>query len=88
MSNSDEEKKLLMLSKQSSQFFDPCLAESKRSMKCLKENGYDKEMCQDFFQEYRDCKKKWNKIRAEERSKHGLFSSWTSKEKTSTDQEK
>ncbi|OJI81424.1 hypothetical protein ASPTUDRAFT_46810 [Aspergillus tubingensis CBS 134.48] len=25
----------------------------------MKRNGFDKEMCSDYFQAYRDCKKEW-----------------------------
>ncbi|KAJ5889971.1 hypothetical protein N7504_010781 [Penicillium tannophilum] len=45
--------------KTASQFYDPCQDFADRSLKCLKRNGYDREMCGDYFQAYRDCKKNW-----------------------------
>ncbi|KAF2842891.1 hypothetical protein M501DRAFT_906595, partial [Patellaria atrata CBS 101060] len=46
-------------SKQYSEYFDPCQEAANRSLKCLNRNGGDKEMCTDYFQAYRDCKKQW-----------------------------
>lgn len=37
-------------SKTASQFYDPCQDFADRSLKCLKRNGYDREMCGDYFQ--------------------------------------
>ncbi|QDS67646.1 Mitochondrial copper homeostasis protein [Venturia effusa] len=42
-----------------SKYYDPCQDAASRSIKCLQRNAGDKEMCQDFFQAYRDCKKEW-----------------------------
>ncbi|KAJ5635210.1 uncharacterized protein N7484_008523 [Penicillium longicatenatum] len=36
--------------KTASQFYDPCQDFADRSLKCLKRNGYDREMCGDYFQ--------------------------------------
>ncbi|BCS00874.1 coiled-coil-helix-coiled-coil-helix domain-containing protein [Aspergillus luchuensis] len=46
-------------SKPASEYFDPCQDFADRSLKCMKRNGFDKEMCSDYFQAYRDCKKEW-----------------------------
>lgn len=40
----------MMASKRSSEFFDPCQDFAKKSIKCLRRNGGDKEMCTDYFQ--------------------------------------
>lgn len=38
---------------------NPCALEEKQSMKCLDKNNYDRTKCDYFFQQYRECKKKW-----------------------------
>ncbi|KAJ5610430.1 hypothetical protein N7510_007149, partial [Penicillium lagena] len=49
--------------KTASEYFDPCQDFADRSLKCMKRNGFDREMCHDYFQAipraYRDCKKNW-----------------------------
>ncbi|ETN38473.1 cytochrome c oxidase-assembly factor COX23, mitochondrial, partial [Cyphellophora europaea CBS 101466] len=45
--------------KRSSEYHDPCQDFANRSIRCLHRNGGDKDMCQDYFQAYRDCKKEW-----------------------------
>ncbi|RDD43342.1 Cytochrome c oxidase-assembly factor COX23, mitochondrial [Trichoplax sp. H2] len=46
---------------------NPCTEEAKASYKCLDVNNYDKSMCQEFFDAYKDCKRQWNARKAEER---------------------
>ncbi|RKF63402.1 Cytochrome c oxidase-assembly factor COX23, mitochondrial [Erysiphe neolycopersici] len=46
-------------SKRPGEYMDPCQEAASRSMKCLRRNGGDREMCTDYFQTYRDCKKQW-----------------------------
>ncbi|KAF9884167.1 Mitochondrial copper homeostasis protein [Aspergillus nanangensis] len=45
--------------KNASEYYDPCQDFADRSLKCMKRNGSDREMCGDYFQAYRDCKKQW-----------------------------
>ncbi|KAL4878517.1 cytochrome c oxidase-assembly factor cox23 [Aspergillus karnatakaensis] len=45
--------------KSASEYYDPCQEFADRSLKCMKRNAHDKEMCHDYFQAYRDCKKQW-----------------------------
>ncbi|KAJ5368356.1 uncharacterized protein N7496_008116 [Penicillium cataractarum] len=45
--------------KTASEYYDPCQDFADRSLKCMKRNGFDREMCGDYFQAYRDCKKNW-----------------------------
>ncbi|EEP79940.1 predicted protein [Uncinocarpus reesii 1704] len=45
--------------KSASEFFDPCQEFADRSIKCMRRNGGDRDMCGDYFQAYRDCKKAW-----------------------------
>ena len=46
---------------------NPCMEESEASMKCLVENSYDKSKCTVYFDAYRECKRAWNKKKAERR---------------------
>ncbi|KAL3481651.1 cytochrome c oxidase-assembly factor cox23 [Aspergillus californicus] len=45
--------------KPASEYYDPCQEFADRSLKCMKRNASDREMCGDYFQAYRDCKKQW-----------------------------
>ncbi|KMK54491.1 hypothetical protein Y699_06135 [Aspergillus fumigatus Z5] len=56
--------------KHASEYYDPCQDFADRSLKCMKRNAFDKDMCGDYFQAYRDCKKEWSQ-NSPERSKHG-----------------
>ncbi|KAJ5485040.1 Cytochrome c oxidase-assembly factor cox23 [Penicillium diatomitis] len=49
-------------SKPASEYYDPCQDFADRSLKCMKRNNFDREMCGDYFQAYRDCKKNWVSI--------------------------
>ncbi|KAE8321706.1 hypothetical protein BDV39DRAFT_185291 [Aspergillus sergii] len=46
--------------KSASEYYDPCQDFADRSLKCMKRNNFDREMCHDYFQAYRDCKKQWS----------------------------
>lgn len=37
----------------------PCVPERKRSMQCLSDNNYDYSKCQQFFDDFKKCKKDW-----------------------------
>ncbi|KAG9248310.1 hypothetical protein BJ878DRAFT_488637 [Calycina marina] len=56
--------------KRPGEYFDPCQEASARSMKCLHRNANNKEMCNDYFQAYRDCKKQWMAERKEAKLKN------------------
>lgn len=45
--------------KRHSEYHDPCQDFANKSIRCLHRNSGDKDMCQDYFQAYRDCKKEW-----------------------------
>jgi len=47
---------------------NPCWQESKISMKCLEENGYNKALCQGAFDNYNVCRKFWNEVRIKRRN--------------------
>ena len=36
--------------KSASEYYDPCQDFADRSLKCMKRNGFDREMCMDYFQ--------------------------------------
>ncbi|CAN8006903.1 unnamed protein product [Ixodes pacificus] len=52
----------------SQQLNNPCLKEQKLSLKCLDDNGYDKEKCTSFFVNYNMCQKFWLSIMKERRA--------------------
>ncbi|GAV55638.1 hypothetical protein ZYGR_0AY00300 [Zygosaccharomyces rouxii] len=54
--------------KDASQYFDPCQESSRMSLNCLDRNNYDRDMCKEYFDAYRECKKQWLKARRENRS--------------------
>ncbi|RAH82654.1 hypothetical protein BO86DRAFT_388494 [Aspergillus japonicus CBS 114.51] len=58
-SNSWEKVERKFSNKSASEYFDPCQDFADRSLKCMKRNAFDREMCHDYFQAYRDCKKQW-----------------------------
>ncbi|KAG0293144.1 Mitochondrial copper homeostasis protein [Linnemannia gamsii] len=58
--------------KAQSQYLDPCQAQTKASMKCMDENGFDKKRCTRFFKDYSDCKRKWLETLREDRRKKNL----------------
>ncbi|EFR01692.1 cytochrome c oxidase-assembly factor COX23, mitochondrial [Trichophyton rubrum MR1459] len=45
--------------KSASEYMDPCQDFADRSIKCMRRNNGDRDMCTDYFQAYRDCKKAW-----------------------------
>ncbi|KAI9851120.1 MAG: Mitochondrial copper homeostasis protein [Thelocarpon superellum] len=65
----DSDTKARFTNKRNSEYFDPCQEAASRSMKCLHRNGGDREMCTDYFQAYRDCKKHWMAERREAKRK-------------------
>ncbi|KAG0380624.1 MAG: hypothetical protein J3R72DRAFT_429964 [Linnemannia gamsii] len=72
---SDEEMKEFnkgYYAKAQSQYLDPCQPQTKASMKCMDENGFDKKKCTRFFKDYSDCKRKWLETLREDRRKKNL----------------
>ncbi|GAB7334568.1 hypothetical protein MBLNU13_g06547t1 [Cladosporium sp. NU13] len=64
-------------SKRTSEYFDPCQDAANRSLKCLRRNGGDRELCTDYFEAYKECKKNWmeemkesKRLAAEEKRKN------------------
>ncbi|KAK4124352.1 hypothetical protein N657DRAFT_644574 [Parathielavia appendiculata] len=55
----DKETKQKFEDKDRSEFLDPCQEAAARSIRCLHRNAGDRQMCSDYFQAYRDCKKAW-----------------------------
>ncbi|ETI29282.1 hypothetical protein G647_01735 [Cladophialophora carrionii CBS 160.54] len=54
-----EKSKAAFQSKRSSEYYDPCQDFANKSIKCMHRNNGDRDMCQDYFKAYRDCKKEW-----------------------------
>uniref|UniRef100_A0A1B0CDV1 Coiled-coil-helix-coiled-coil-helix domain-containing protein 7 n=1 Tax=Lutzomyia longipalpis TaxID=7200 RepID=A0A1B0CDV1_LUTLO len=48
---------------------NPCLKEQELSYKCLDKNNYDREKCEIFFQNYKNCKDFWNRVKSERKWK-------------------
>ncbi|CCE63669.1 hypothetical protein TPHA_0F01870 [Tetrapisispora phaffii CBS 4417] len=55
--------KYRFMSKDSSQYYDPCDESAKMSFKCLDMNDYDRDKCRAYFDAYRECKKQWLRAR-------------------------
>ncbi|KAK8165892.1 hypothetical protein BC567DRAFT_18007 [Phyllosticta citribraziliensis] len=51
-----------------SEYYDPCQDAATRSIRCLHRNGGDRDLCRDYFQAYRDCKKQWMEARKKSKS--------------------
>lgn len=60
-------------SKRNSEYFDPCQEAADRSLKCLRRNGGARDMCMDYFDAYRECKKNWIAHMKEEKRKAGKW---------------
>merc|ERR1712004_188408 len=72
----DEERRRVIRKQQKSQpnkfeaeAKNPCLKESQLSVKCMNDNGFDKEKCYYHFLNYERCKKFWNAVQSDRRSK-------------------
>ncbi|XP_005103878.1 coiled-coil-helix-coiled-coil-helix domain-containing protein 7 [Aplysia californica] len=50
---------------------DPCVKEHDMALKCLDDGGYDRSKCEDFFTNYRNCRKFW-KFVSDDRRKKGI----------------
>ncbi|KAF2153225.1 hypothetical protein K461DRAFT_293499 [Myriangium duriaei CBS 260.36] len=59
--------------KQNSQYLDPCQEAADRSLKCLRRNGGARDMCMDYFDAYRECKKNWMQQLKEEKKAQGRW---------------
>ena len=46
----NDEDSLTPFSKRNSEYFDPCQEAADRSLKCLRRNGGERAMCQDYFE--------------------------------------
>lgn len=55
-------------SKDPSKYFDPCKESADMSFKCLDRNNFNRALCQEYFDVYRDCKKQWLRSRRQNRS--------------------
>jgi len=60
-------------SKRHSEYFDPCQDIADKSLKCLRRNGGARDMCMDYFEAYRECKKNWMAQMRETKRKEGRW---------------
>lgn len=44
---------------------NPCLNEQRLSLKCLSDHDFHKEQCQQYFDNYNECKRFWTAIKKE-----------------------
>ncbi|ODV58359.1 Cox23p ASCRUDRAFT_24973, partial [Ascoidea rubescens DSM 1968] len=51
--------RLKFLAKEPSRYYDPCSESSKMSINCLQETNYDREICQEYIDAYKECKRAW-----------------------------
>lgn len=51
-----------------SEYFDPCQESAQMSLNCLDRNDYNRDLCKEYFDAYRECKKQWLKARRQDRS--------------------
>ncbi|ORX71585.1 cytochrome c oxidase-assembly factor cox-23, mitochondrial [Linderina pennispora] len=71
LSNEKEPRRITLRefeNKKSSKFMDPCGIEAKASFKCLDDNNYDKSLCNEYFEAYRNCKQMW--VRERRKARH------------------
>jgi len=59
--------------KENSKYVDPCQEAANKSLKCLRRNGGSRDMCMDYFDAYRECKKSWQLHLKEEKRKSGRW---------------
>lgn len=53
------DRKTATAAKAESHYIDPCQEAADQSLRCLRRNGGDRNMCQTFFTSYRECKERW-----------------------------
>ncbi|XP_021755208.1 cytochrome c oxidase-assembly factor COX23, mitochondrial-like [Chenopodium quinoa] len=51
-----------------------CFPQYTASLKCLEQNNSEKSKCQEFFDDYKECKKKEREARLERNRHRSLFS--------------
>ncbi|XP_078543413.1 coiled-coil-helix-coiled-coil-helix domain-containing protein 7 isoform X2 [Lissotriton helveticus] len=46
---------------------NPCLEETDASSKCMDDNNYKKDQCNNFFLKYKNCRKFWSAVMMQRR---------------------
>lgn len=60
--------------KEPSRYYDPCAESSKMAIRCMENNEEDyKEICSEYFQAYRECKKEWMEQRRKDNRNGGMW---------------
>jgi cytochrome c oxidase assembly protein subunit 23 len=60
--------------KEPSKYYDPCAESSKMAIRCMENHDEDyKEICNEYFQAYRECKKEWMQQRRRDNRNGGIW---------------
>lgn len=60
--------------KQPSKYYDPCAESSKMAIRCMENHEEDyKDVCSEYFQAYRECKKEWMEQRRRDNRNGGIW---------------
>lgn len=60
--------------KEPSRYYDPCAESSKMAVRCMENNEEDyKDICAEYFQAYRECKKEWMAQRRRDNRNGGIW---------------
>ncbi|XP_034028483.1 coiled-coil-helix-coiled-coil-helix domain-containing protein 7 [Thalassophryne amazonica] len=46
---------------------NPCLEETRASQKCLDTNNYNRTLCSNYFEQYKNCRKYWHSVMLQRR---------------------
>lgn len=60
--------------KEPSRYYDPCAESSKMAVRCMENHDEDyKDVCAEYFQAYRECKKEWMEQRKRDNRNGGIW---------------
>lgn len=60
--------------KEPSRYYDPCAESSRMAIRCMENHDDDyKEVCAEYFQAYRECKKEWMEQRKRDNRNGGIW---------------
>lgn len=51
-----------MVKNRDAELHNPCLKEQEMSYKCLHDNGFDRDKCELYFLNYKNCKEFWVRL--------------------------
>lgn len=60
--------------KEPSRYYDPCAESSRMAIRCMENNEEDyRDICAEYFQAYRECKKEWMEQRKRDNRNGGIW---------------